>query len=85
MGGYNWGERETYVKDTWTKPKGGRIKDGKWGWLGAGSGGGEMETTVLKQQYKQTNKKKRIPGKGAGRNFQKKIAITLHGRENYSM
>ena len=25
---------ETCIKDTWTKPKGGRIKGGKWGWLG---------------------------------------------------
>ena len=22
------------VKDTWTKPKVGRIEDGRWGWLG---------------------------------------------------
>ena len=22
------------MKDTWIKPKRGRIKDGKWGWLG---------------------------------------------------
>ena len=42
--------------DTWTKPNGGRIKGGKWGWLGSGGGwgggnGGEkMETTVLEQQ-----------------------------------
>ena len=25
----------TSIKDTWTKPKGGRIKGGKWGWLGS--------------------------------------------------
>ena len=31
----------TSIKVTWTKPKRGRIKDGKWGWLG---------TTVLEQQ-----------------------------------
>ena len=24
----------TSIKDTWTKPKRGRIKGGKWGWLG---------------------------------------------------
>ena len=29
------GERlsEPYIKDTWKKPKGYRIKGGKWGWL----------------------------------------------------
>ena len=44
---------ETCTKDTWTKPKRGRIKDGEWGWLGwQGSGGGKKETTVLEQQYK---------------------------------
>ena len=26
----------TCVKDTWTKPKGGGIKGGKWRWLGWG-------------------------------------------------
>ena len=26
----------TSIKDTWTKPKGYRIKGGKWGWLGWG-------------------------------------------------
>ena len=39
----------TRIKDTWTKPKGGRIKGGKWGWLEWGAVGG-METTVLEQQ-----------------------------------
>ena len=24
----------TCVKEPWTKPKGGRIDDGRWGWLG---------------------------------------------------
>ena len=39
----------TCVKDTWTKPKRGRIKGGKWGWLvWRGEWKGEMETTVLK-------------------------------------
>ena len=45
----------TCIKDTWTKPKGGRIEGERWGWLrlgGAVSGGGEMETTVLEQQFK---------------------------------
>ena len=41
----------TSIKDTWTKPKGGRIKGGKWGWLGSGGmEGREMETTILDQQ-----------------------------------
>ena len=36
----------TCIKDTWTKSKEGRIKGGKWAWLGV-EWGGEMETTVL--------------------------------------
>ena len=24
------------IKDTWTKPKGGRIEGGRWGWVGLG-------------------------------------------------
>ena len=39
----------TCIKDTWTKPKGGRITGGKWGWLGEGSEG-KMETPVLEEQ-----------------------------------
>ena len=33
-----WGEElsGTSVKDTWTKPKRGRIKGGKWGGCGGG-------------------------------------------------
>ena len=46
----------TSIKDTWTKPKGDRIKGGKWRWLGwGGSSGGEIETTVLEQQLKKKN------------------------------
>ena len=38
-------------KGKWTKPKGSRIEDEWWGWLGWGRGvGGEMETTILEQQ-----------------------------------
>ena len=38
MGGDNEGEKKegfsgTSMKDTWTKPKGVRIKGGRWGWL----------------------------------------------------
>ena len=28
------GHQETCIKDPWTKPKGGRIEGGRWGWLG---------------------------------------------------
>ena len=38
------------MKDTWTKSKGGRIKGGRWEWLGVGGSGGRIETTVLEQQ-----------------------------------
>ena len=38
-----WGEGAilsgTCIKGTWTKPKGGRIEDGRWGWLGWGRNG----------------------------------------------
>ena len=27
------GDQGTCIKDTWTKPTGGRIEDGRWGWL----------------------------------------------------
>ena len=42
----------TSIKDTWTKPKGveSRVGSGE-GWDG-GSGGRNMETIVLKQQFK---------------------------------
>ena len=42
----------TTIKDRWTKPKVGRIEGGRWEWLGWGKWKGEMETTVLTQQYK---------------------------------
>ena len=45
------GHQGTCIKDTWTKPKRGSIKGGRWGWLGwGGSGGGKMETTILEHQ-----------------------------------
>ena len=28
------GHQGTCIKDTWTKPKGGQIQDGRWGWVG---------------------------------------------------
>ena len=37
----------TCIKDTWTKPKRGRIEGGVWG-----SGGRKVETTVLEQKLK---------------------------------
>ena len=37
------------MKDTWTKPKSGRIKGSGDGW-GGESGRGKVETTLLEQQ-----------------------------------
>ena len=51
MGGGKWeGCQGTCIKDTWTKPKGVRIKGGRWRWLAWGGGEGKIETTVLEQQ-----------------------------------
>ena len=51
MGKKGNGCQGTYIKDTWTKPKGSRIEVGRWGWVGQREMlGGEMETTVLEQQ-----------------------------------
>ena len=40
MGGDNGAKQggfsETTIKDTWTKPRGGGSRGGKWGWLGWG-------------------------------------------------
>ena len=45
VGGDNGGQGEgfsgTSIKDTWTKPKGDRIKGGKWGQVGCGGLGGK--------------------------------------------
>ena len=43
------------MKDTWTKPKAGRIKGGKWEKWGC-----KMETTVLAQQLNKTNNHKKV-------------------------
>ena len=40
------------IKDTWTKPKGGRIKGGKWGWLGWRENGDNYTWTVKKNVKK---------------------------------
>ena len=53
MGEKGEGFSRTCIKDTWTKPKVGRIKGGKWGWLGWRERRGEMDTTVLEQQLKE--------------------------------
>ena len=34
--GESGGHRGTHIKDTWTKPKGGRIEDERWWWVGQG-------------------------------------------------
>ena len=39
MEGKGEGFSGTSIKDTWTKPKGGRIKGRKRGWLGWGQNG----------------------------------------------
>ena len=56
--GIGKGRQETCVKDTRTKPKGDRIKGGRWGGWGGGSGRGKTETTVLEQQLKKRKRKK---------------------------
>ena len=66
MGGNKWGKGEgfsgTTIKDTWTKPKVGRIKGGKWGWLGwGGVVGGEWRKLYLNNNKKKLkNKIKKI-------------------------
>ena len=54
MGGDNGGKGEkggqgTCIRDPWTKPKGNRIEEGRWGWMGWGGVVGEMETNVLER------------------------------------
>ena len=47
--------QETCIKDPWTKPKGGRIEGGRWGWVG-------WEKVVAgkwRQLYLNNNKKKK--------------------------
>ena len=44
------GHQRTCIKDTWTKPKGGKSKGGKWEWQVCGVDRGKMETTILEQQ-----------------------------------
>ena len=53
MVGKEEGFSGTYITDTWTKPKQGRIKGRKWGWLGRG---GVVEGK-WRQLYLNNNKK----------------------------
>ena len=49
-----------HLKDPWTKPKGGRIEGGKWGWVGWGRVvGGKWRQPYLKNN-KKMNTEKRI-------------------------
>ena len=42
------GRQGTYIKDTWTKPKGSRTEGGREGWVGQGGVvGAKMETTAF--------------------------------------
>ena len=53
MGGKGEGFSGKCIKDTWTKPKGGRIKGGKWGWLGwEGVVGGTWRQLYLNNKKK---------------------------------
>ena len=42
MRGKKGGQR-TFIKDTWTKPKGGRIEGGRWEWVRGGVVGEDGE------------------------------------------
>ena len=39
----------TSIKNTWTKPKGHRIKGERWGWLGKGENGDNCTRTTVKK------------------------------------
>ena len=50
------GHRGTYIKDTWTKPKGGRTEGGRWEWLGwGGVVGGKWRQLYLNDKNKYKN------------------------------
>ena len=38
----------TTIKDTWTKPRGGVSKGGRWGWLGWGVNADNCNCTTIK-------------------------------------
>ena len=61
MGGKAEGFSGTCMKDTWTKPKRGRIKGGKRGWLGLGGVvGGKWRQLYLNNNKKCFLKKKTV-------------------------
>ena len=43
------------IKDPWTKPKGGRIQGGRWGWVGQGT----VVAGKWRQRYLNNSKKKK--------------------------
>ena len=61
MGEKGGGFSGTCIKDRWTKPKGDRIKGGKWGRLG----GGEVVGRKWRQLYLNTNKKNKLNKRNA--------------------
>ena len=56
MGKRRKGHQRTCIKDTWTKPKEGRIDGGRWGWLGWRGG---VMGEKWRQLYLTNNKKER--------------------------
>ena len=52
--------QRTCIKNTWIKPKGGRIKGGRWGWLGwGGMVGGKWRQLCLNNNRTIKKKKKK--------------------------
>ena len=63
----------TCIKDTWTKPNGGMIKSGRWGWLGwRGVVGGKWRQLYLNNNLKKKKKEKKNLKAGTLRAFQAK-------------
>ena len=70
MGGKGKDRQGTCIRDTWTKPKGGRIEGGRWGWVGQqGVVGGKW-----RQLYLNNNKKSMLSIS---------IGETVHRRHEY--
>ena len=60
-GGKGEGLSGTCIKGPWTKPKGGRIKGGRWGWLGWGQVvGWKWRQLCLNSNKKNVEKKEKI-------------------------
>ena len=53
------GHQGTYIKDTWTKPKGGRIEGGRWGMGGVGGVVGRKWRQLYLNNNKKSLKKKK--------------------------